>query len=213
MSNEIDNPCQELFSTPLLTTMLGHHEALNERLKSAIYAQQSGNDGMQKSNMGGWHSNDDMMDWASDEAKILLGAAMQLCAKYTADIHPAGKRDFQFDANMWANINQKGHANAVHAHPGCLWSGAYYVDDGLENGTQAHGEIVFEDPRYPMNAMYQPSLVVRLPDGNPQYSQHAVTPKSGMMVMFPSWLRHKVRPYHGNRDRISVAFNLMVKEA
>ncbi len=213
MSNEIDIPCQPLFSTPLLTTMLGNHQALNERFKAAIYAQQDKNDGLQKSNLGGWHSHDNMMEWASNEAKVLLGAAMQLCAKYTADIHPAGKRDFQFDANMWANINQNGHSNAAHTHPGCLWSGVYYVDDGHEDGTQAHGELVLEDPRYPMNVMYQPSLVVRLPDGEPQYSQHAVTPKSGMMVMFPSWLRHKVRVYNGNRDRISVAFNLMVKEA
>ena len=202
-----------MFATPLLTTQLDNFAALNEQLKKVIYAQQAGNDGVQKSNTGGWHSNDDMLRWAPDEAKALLGAAMALCAKYTADIHPAGKRDFEFNANMWANINRKGHANAEHTHPGCLWSGAYYVDDGLEDSLNAGGEIVFEDPRYPMTAMYQPSLVVREPSGDPQYSQHAVTPISGMMVMFPSWLRHKVRVYHGNRYRISVAFNLMVKEA
>ncbi|MCP4201431.1 MAG: hypothetical protein GY769_05790, partial [bacterium] len=30
----------------------------------------------------------------------------------------------------------------------------------------------------------------------------------GMIIMFPSWLQHAVRPYRGNRERISIAFNL-----
>ena len=34
--------------------------------------------------------------------------------------------------------------------------------------------------------------------------------KAGRLVMFPSWLLHQVRPYRGNSERISVAFNLTV---
>ncbi|TAN08894.1 MAG: hypothetical protein EPN45_08130, partial [Rhizobiaceae bacterium] len=35
-------------------------------------------------------------------------------------------------------------------------------------------------------------------------------PKPGLMVLFPSWLFHQVRPYRGTHERISVAFNLGV---
>lgn len=35
-----------------------------------------------------------------------------------------------------------------------------------------------------------------------------VIPKAGRLVMFPSWLMHQVRPYKGNAERISIAFNL-----
>jgi uncharacterized protein (TIGR02466 family) len=37
-----------------------------------------------------------------------------------------------------------------------------------------------------------------------------VRPKAGRMVMFPAWLLHQVRVYHGTAERISIAFNLAV---
>ena len=213
MTNNPEILCMQLFSTPILTSMLPNSGILNVQLQALIYAQKGQSAGLQKSNIGGWHSQDDMMGWAPNESRTILTQAMQMCTKYTADLHPSGKRDFQFDANMWANINQKGDSNNTHCHPGCLWSGVYYVDDGIEtNGDEAGGHLIFEDPRFPMNSMYQPDLVMRDPEGIPQRNQHSVTPKSGMLIMFPSWLRHSVRPYKGDKDRISVAFNLMVKE-
>ncbi|MBL6651180.1 MAG: hypothetical protein ISP49_06285, partial [Reyranella sp.] len=39
-------------------------------------------------------------------------------------------------------------------------------------------------------------------------SIQALRPKPGRLVMFPAWLMHQVRPYHGTAERISVAFNL-----
>jgi len=171
MTNNPEILCMQLFSTPILTSMLPNSGILNVQLQALIYAQKGQSPGMQKSNIGGWHSQDDMMGW------------------------------------------EKGDSNNTHCHPGCLWSGVYYVDDGIEtNSDAAGGHLIFEDPRFPMNSMYQPDLVMRDPEGVPQRNQHSVTPKSGMLIMFPSWLRHSVRPYKGDKDRISVAFNLMVKE-
>jgi hypothetical protein len=37
-----------------------------------------------------------------------------------------------------------------------------------------------------------------------------IRPKSGWMVLFPAWVMHQVRPYHGTAERISIAFNLTV---
>ncbi|MCF6274938.1 MAG: 2OG-Fe(II) oxygenase family protein [Robiginitomaculum sp.] len=199
-----------LFSTPMLTTFVDGAEQLNEALKRLIYAKEKQSTGVRYSNYGGWQSLDDMMIWAPNESAQLLQTAIANITPYTTDIHPAGKRDFEFDANMWANINRKGDANNAHTHPGCLWSCVYYVDDGNDGATDTGGELTLEDPRFPMNTMYIPSLVLRGPDGEPQKPQHKIKPQSGMMVLFPSWLRHSVRPYLGNKDRISVAFNLMV---
>ena len=39
-------------------------------------------------------------------------------------------------------------------------------------------------------------------------SIQALRPKPGRLVMFPAWLMHQVRAYHGTAERISVAFNL-----
>jgi hypothetical protein len=38
-----------------------------------------------------------------------------------------------------------------------------------------------------------------------------VRPENGMMLIFPGWLNHYVHPYWGERERISVAFNLMIR--
>ena len=34
------------------------------------------------------------------------------------------------------------------------------------------------------------------------------SPRSGLLIMFPGWLRHSVRPFEGRGERISVALNL-----
>ena len=49
-----------------------------------------------------------------------------------------------------------------------------------------------------------------MPGGLKAGANEAVIPKAGRLVMFPSWLLHQVRPYRGNSERISVAFNLTV---
>jgi hypothetical protein len=38
----------------------------------------------------------------------------------------------------------------------------------------------------------------------------AVTPEVGMLVLFPSWHLHAVHPYHGETERISIAFNARI---
>jgi hypothetical protein len=34
-----------------------------------------------------------------------------------------------------------------------------------------------------------------------------VLPQSGLLLIFPAWLYHYVNPYHGEGERISVAWN------
>lgn len=153
----------------------------------------------------------DMTVWGQRQAQILAQVAIDQISPLTADIHPNGKRDFSFDVQMWANINGPNDSNQMHCHPGALWSVVYYVDIGADDSNEdVEGELLLLDPRFPMNTMYMPELVLRYADGKAQYSQYPVKPKNGRMVMFPSWLKHSVRPYRGTRERISVAFNIMV---
>ena len=37
---------------------------------------------------------------------------------------------------------------------------------------------------------------------------HEFVPRQGLMVLFPAYLQHLVRPYLGQQPRISIAFNL-----
>jgi uncharacterized protein (TIGR02466 family) len=46
-----------------------------------------------------------------------------------------------------------------------------------------------------------------VPGGQSAGASELIHPRSGQLVLFPSWLLHAVRPYRGDRERISVAFN------
>ena len=56
--------------------------------------------------------------------------------------------------------------------------------------------------------MYAPQLAFNVPGGLSVGANEVVRPKTGLMVMFPAWLLHQVRPYKGGAERISIAFNL-----
>jgi hypothetical protein len=58
--------------------------------------------------------------------------------------------------------------------------------------------------------MYAPALTFAGRDGPAVGAAEMLTPRAGMMVLFPSWLQHAVRPYRGQGLRISIAFNLSV---
>jgi hypothetical protein len=67
------------------------------------------------------------------------------------------------------------------------------------------GEIVFRDPRGPAVAMYE-TPDIELPwvgsgTGIP------FSPSPGHLFIFPSWLEHRVEPFEGSEERISIAFN------
>jgi len=69
------------------------------------------------------------------------------------------------------------------------------------------GEFEIQDPRGPAPVMYAPLLTFAVPGGLTLGSSELLSPRAGMMVLFPSWLMHAVRPYHGTQTRISMAFN------
>lgn len=200
----------DLFTTPILKAVFPDHQRANvEFLDVIAQKRQSDPNGIDRSNQGGWHSDIDMVEWGGPQAKRLAEFATETCAPHLADIHAKGKRDFRFICDMWTNINPPGAQNAHHCHPGAIWSGVYYVDDGGRQGLG--GELMLEDPRFPMAYMTVPDLVMRGQDGEPARATYSVAPKPGVLVMFPGWLGHSVREHTGTRDRVSIALNLILQ--
>jgi Putative 2OG-Fe(II) oxygenase len=105
-----------------------------------------------------------------------------------------------WSAKVWANVYGSGNFSAGHSHPGSIWAGVYFVDPGVEPGAAATGAIVFEDH------MGLPRVVAGGRD--PVARAFTVVPEPGLMVVFPGMLWHHVEPYRGQRERVTVAFNL-----
>ncbi len=198
------------FATPVVIAMLPDGAELSAELKRIILERERQDQGVQHSNLGGWQSSWDFEEWGGAPAKRLLDAARDVATRLTSD-RAGGTVRIAWKTNAWANVNRKGHGNEFHTHPGSYWSGTYYVDDGgVGDDPELGGEFEMQDPRGVAPAMYAPHLAFGVPGGQSAGASELIRPRSGQLVLFPSWLSHAVRPYHGERERISIAFNFSV---
>ena len=195
-----------LFPAPFMAFIWPDGAELNQELRPRIleHARRSG--GMQKSNFGGWHSEAGQLEFCGDAGRRLLRHMYEMADEGTrrtlAEI-PSPPRmsrwTFTWKLDAWANVNRAGDFNRVHTHPGSTWSGTYYVDLGGATSGDGATPLHFFDPcQGRANTFLQPALP----------ATYLVRPAPGMMVLFPSYMPHMVFPHQGERERISIAFNL-----
>jgi len=197
-----------LFSTPVVLSDLPDAASLNAGLRAVIAQRETTHPGTQHSNLGGWQSSWKMYQWGGAPAIKLLAYARNTANRATCD--RTGKPvTIAWKAQMWANVNRTGHGNEFHCHPNTFWAAVYYVDDGgISADPSLGGWLELMDPRAPGSLMYAPHLAFNCPGGLSVGGNEVVVPKAGLMVLFPAWVLHQVRPYKGKAERISIAFNL-----
>ena len=92
------------------------------------------------------------------------------------------------NTGIWGNISSNAHYNNIHNHSNeeLIWSGVYYLQTPLNSGN-----IVFYS------------------DLDEPISEYC--PKVGDLLLFHSSIPHSVNPNNSNQDRISIAFNFLLK--
>ena len=109
---------------------------------------------------------------------------------------------FNISIAGWANIIRNNNYHMPHNHPNNIWSGVYYIDDGSpDKNIKYNGAFEFCDPR-PAAEMLSSDVL--------QGKRYQITPKPGLMIMFPSFVFHYVHPYIGDKERINIAFNIKI---
>ncbi|MEM9789230.1 MAG: TIGR02466 family protein [Planctomycetota bacterium] len=196
---QIKVQAQMAFCTPLVAGMLEDADAFNAELRQKILALRESSPGVQRGNVGGWHSESDLLQklgepFAGSLGRMFLQLIQSAMQAVKAPIEAQGNQRVE----AWATVNEKGNSHRPHIHPGCPWSGVYYVATDPGN----HGELRFTDPR-PAALMIHHALA----PWN-QLNQVRIDPKPGMMVVFPSFLYHAVENYAGDEPRISISMNL-----
>src|SRR5690606_18329901 len=132
-------------------------------LREAILKREQEQASTEHSNLGGWQSSWDLLDWGGPAAAAVIDAGKALADKLTCDRHGRAVR-IPWKINAWANVNRSGHANEAHSHPGAFWSASYYVDDGgISTDPSLGGEFELRDPRGVAPAMYAPQLAFAAP--------------------------------------------------
>ena len=205
---ELENGIRLLWPTPIFDKYFEGTEAMNARLLDIIHEKERESEGITKSVVRGWHSADDVHTWDYPEIRQLLGFVTEAVTQLTVVSSGVPEDKLSADTTFiaWANILRKGGYHKAHTHPGCVWSGVYYVDDGLseaEDIPDDAGCIEFSDPRHGVEMVPMP--------GNPFGQRVWYPPEAGRLLCFPAWLRHTVNPYMGERERVSIAFNVRVE--
>jgi uncharacterized protein (TIGR02466 family) len=196
------------FPTLIYQIDLPQPEELNNRLLHSIYAEQEKDQkGIERSNisaLGGWHSHNDLHKVAEfDEITSLINAAS---ARIGEDQSYDDKYKIKI-GTMWSIINPPGSANRAHVHPGCLWSGVYYI-----HAPKGAGNIEFIEPRT-MHLMNQPRFKRNTKRAKENWTKVRFDPVPGRMIIFPSWLYHAVDTNTSteadrNAHRVIISFNL-----
>ena len=108
--------------------------------------------------------------------------------------------------DAWFHVSRRGGFFGLHNHPNASWSGVYCVDPGRSDAERKEsGALCFVNP------VLQASM--HLDAGNARFSGayaggvRSLRMEAGQLVLFPSWVLHDVKPFEGEGERITVAFN------
>ena len=194
---------QQLFSSPLWGFDIPDSESLNSALIKDCEAVRQVDSGIAVSNQVGWHSQRNLFQLEGASFRKLcddISVVVQHVIKSTLPSFDLEKQDI--DGQGWINVNGKGGFNTPHDHLGFHWSGVYYVSVP-DCSDERSGCIEFLDPRG--------STGVRAPEVSMIFApKFQIKPRAGMMLIFPSYLRHWVYPNQDEEERISVAFNCRI---
>jgi uncharacterized protein (TIGR02466 family) len=183
-----------LFPTPLFVFELADHREMDQHLLQSIYHLRQTEPGVVASNILGWHSKTNLFELPDFQAfKRLVDEAIVQVAQAVGYGHVNIR-----PANCWANINPPNASNKIHDHANCLFSGVYYV-----RAPENCGNLMLYDPRS-ARTFYRPAV-----KDYTAYTADAVAhaAETGLLLIFPSWLKHGVDPNLSQEERVSISFN------
>ena len=167
------------------------------------YAEKNKNkyESRQKSNVGGYQTPDLPFD---NNIIKLFQKILFFAQEYAKDYKFNNKL---YVDNFWINFNKTSSSNMLHTHPNSQISGVYYIQVP-ENS----GKILFENP-HTFDAFSEiQSYSDDFKYDTSQYYAVDIQGKEGLLLVFPSYLRHGVHINKSELDRISISFNARVIE-
>ena len=142
-----------LFPAPFMSFIWPDGPELNEQLRPLILDQASRSQGLQRSNVGGWHSEVGALEFCGQAGQRLVRHMHEMVDEATrrtlAELPPRRgepRWTIRWALHAWANVNGPGDFTQYHAHPGSTWSGAYYVDSGEPDDPAGGTPLQLFDP-------------------------------------------------------------------
>lgn len=200
---------RSLFPTPVCVHFLPVAQEVNAELRPLVLAKMQA-DGDAIVPGQGWRSAPDFEAWGGGHAQTLFRVARELADSVTAT-RSGARVQIDWAITACASVRQNGDHLETTAHPGALWSGVYFVDDGYAKSDDEAlgGECEFADPRGTLPAMVAPQLAFRIPGGATAGMNEVIRPATGMILVYPSWQRRGERLFDGTAQRVTIEFDLV----
>ena len=196
-----------MFPIPLFPSLthrleVPEFEKIKEKLIEYVYNENKKNqEGVLRSNIGGWHSSSDY-----NRSNNLISSTLLPVLKDYFSNRQIFKSNFEMVCNsMWININKKGDSNTLHTHPGGDLSGVFWIKVPKNSG-----DIVFYNPEEYCNYQLDKSYSNIIKNIFNQKNSYSISPQEGKVILFPSHLDHSVEVNNSNEDRISISFNINI---
>ena len=190
------------FPQPIFKYKVDNYKTFNKELEEYIYKlKEEDEDGIVRSNRGGWHSKSFKV---TEEGSIQHRFTLAL-SKYIFDTFQCyGWKcvpEKIVVTEIWAIINKPNDFNVIHTHPNSYLSAAYYV-----KAPEKAGRFVIENPNTAATHSYP--VVEKKTEYNIKAA--ALDIKEGDLLLFPAYLPHKVNENKSDEDRIVISFNVNI---
>ena len=192
-----------VFPTPIFYDESAGDEKLNrdlaELIRSRADSEQS--DDKFRAHQGGYYSTGEFFNDPAPCVKSVTKVIRTGLGSYFRDIG-VSQTVTNVTLQGWVALTRKGDYQTPHIHRGANISGVYYV--AMANGEPPAGCIDFITPIDVQEATFLRGL---------SRSHCRVVPRSGSLVIFPSYLRHFTHPFKTEDERICVVFNAFVEQS
>lgn len=215
-SNTMSIEVETAFAVPFISATIPNPTRFNDELKR-VFLEKS-NKGVTYANPNPYtqrnsalfESNFDLFSWQEPAIQKLKSYCCNILLEAVAKLNHYDVETMQklrMGADAWFHVTRRHGYFGIHNHPMASWSGVYCVKPGTHDADQpSSGVLSFLNP-FVLNTMFVDAGTAQLTSPFNMLGKREFSLKEGQLLIFPSWMLHEVKPFLGEDERITVAFN------
>lgn len=211
-----------LWPTTTLSVEVENSDELNRRLAQIVLEKESEIRAKLKTTQPADLSPDafvsNVLKWDYPEIREFRQLVLSSVREYFSLVGDPDGADFKISGiNCWANVMRFGECLPVHHHDPAFVSGHYLVQSGA-NGHDSDAPLMAEAGN---TVYFRPGFMDRCQGIDAAVTASnlwdedwrvSVPPEAGRLFLFPSYVRHEVRPNLGPAERISIGVDVFIKK-
>ena len=204
-----------IFPTALYTTQLEGMEKIHKDLVDYIYSLLKNKKNIHRISTSGGATI--RLDTNNKYVNMLCQELFPIVQEISKSLKWDLEKNELNCVDIWTVINKKNSFNTSHIHKNSILSCVYYLKIPRD---KKGGNLIIKDPRNVCEFFPRPTVLKdcsynlksTIGSVNHNPNELVIEPEVGKMLIFPSWLEHKVTQNlseEKDSDRIALAFNII----